>query len=176
MFETSEYVYDTIAQYDSDEFNLTTLKYQKISISRTEQGLPDGLQAYTAIIEQLLREVQDYLKVNDAIGFFVFKRPDPSTLSPHLIGRPFAQSILRRNIDQTAKSQMIDAIRDWKARAVLEYGKDKKRYFGRKHIWLARRRSPTFISTFQNPITVPDGHGGVKKEYIDINESCLEDP
>ena len=155
-------------------WTLLRSEYQKISIIRTEKGLPNGEQAYPIIIQQLVSEIQDYLRVDDKIGFFVFKRPTMTTVSPHIQARPFAESILKGTVGNSVKNDMIDAVKEWKARMGSEYGIDNRRYFGRKHIWLVKRKSLTSIKTIQNPVTVDDGRGGVKREYIDINEECNE--
>jgi len=169
-----EYVYDTIALYGSEDAELATLKYQKIILGYRQGEAPDGKRAYESIARQLISEVQDYLRVGDAIGFFVFKRPTSSTLSPHLKDRPFAGDILGGNLGHSSKIDVYEAVKEWRARAASEYGSGSRRYFGRKHVWIVKKRTPNFLQTISNPVTADDGHGGVKLDYIDINEPCEE--
>lgn len=159
--------------YGAEDVDLTTLKYQKVSLSFHDGVSPDGAQAYESIVKQLISEVQKYLRVGDMIGFFVFKRPTVTSLSIHLRDKPFADAVLNRP-NEIDKNQLSEAVKEWRARAASEYGTGKQRYFGRKHVWLVKRRTPTFIQTTQNPVTISDGHGGVTPDYIDINEPCKE--
>ena len=170
----SKYVYDTIALFFAGDIEVATLKYQKVTLRYKEGDPPTGEQAYEVVVKQLMSEVEDFLRVGDKIGFFVFKRPSPPELSIHLVNRPFARAILDDNIGPETKSELRKAVDEWRARAASEYGHERRRYFGRKHLWLMARRSPTSIQSVQNPVFADNGHGGRIREYVDINEPCEE--
>ncbi len=164
MGQDSEYVYDVITSFGAANLEFTTIKYGDAIHLHFKNGvLPSGLESYEMLAQQLFGEAQAVLRVNDIVGFFVFKRPDTKTLSIHLRDQSFAKSILDRKL-RPEKNDLLDAVQRWKARAAAENDVGKT-YFRRKHIWLLKRMSPLRVATIANPI-VPD--------RIDINEPCEE--